>query len=79
MLNDVPKDKVQIQIVRHYCGNKIVHYLLSRSNDVEAITPNLFKDLKGDGEADRAVFKTSLFLPSQRNMFPASLMSKWLW
>jgi hypothetical protein len=25
------------------------------------------------------VFKTSLFLPSQRNMFPASLMSKWLW
>lgn len=42
MLNDAPKDKVQIQIVRHYCRNKIVYYLLSRSNDVEAITPNLF-------------------------------------
>lgn len=42
MLSNVPKDKVQIQIIRHYCGNKIVYYLLRRSNDVEAITPNLF-------------------------------------
>jgi hypothetical protein len=42
MLNDAPKDKVQIQIVRNYCGNKIVYYLLKRYDDVEAITPNLF-------------------------------------
>lgn len=42
MFSDAPKDKVQIQIIRHYCGNKIVYYLLRRSNDVEAITPNLF-------------------------------------
>ena len=79
MLSDAPKDKVQIQIIRHYCGNKIVYYMLRRSNDVVAITPKLFLALNGDGEADRAVFKRSLFLLSQRNTFPASLVSKWLW
>ena len=42
MLSDAPKGMVQIQIIRHYCGNNIVYYLLRRSNDVEAITPNLF-------------------------------------
>jgi len=42
MLSDAPEDKVQIQIIRHYCGNKILYYLLRCSNDVEAITPNLF-------------------------------------
>jgi hypothetical protein len=79
MLSDAPTNKVQIQIIRHYCDNKIVYYLPRRSNDVEAIPPNLFEALNGDSKADSAVFRRSLFLLSQGNMFPASLMSKWLW